>query len=82
MIGAVTVLGLSASPLIPRWLTALGVIAFTEQAIETITVFGTHGFLSPGGDMNLLLGAGLTAVWFGGLVVWAALSPGRVAQTG
>jgi hypothetical protein len=77
MIGAVTVLGLRARPLIPRWLTALGVIAFAEQAAETITVFGTHGFTAPGGDMNLLLGAGLTAVWFGGVVVWAALRLGR-----
>jgi hypothetical protein len=80
MIGAVTVLGLRSTPTIPRWLTVLGVIAFAEQAIETITVFGTHGFTSPGGDMNLLLGAGLTAVWFGGLVVWAARRLGRDAQ--
>jgi hypothetical protein len=58
------------------------VIAFAEQAIETITVFGTHGFTAPGGDMNLLLGAGLTAVWFGGLVVWAALQLRRGAPTG
>jgi hypothetical protein len=72
MIGAVTVLGLRAQPLIPRWLTALGVIAFAEQAIETITVFGTHGFTAPGGDMNLVLGAGLTLLWLIGLVVWAA----------
>ena len=60
MIGAVTVLGLRSDPLIPRWLTVLGVIAFTEQAIETITVFGTDGFTAPGGDMNIVLGAGLT----------------------
>jgi len=72
MIGAVTVLGLRSSPLIPRWLLALGVIAFGEQAIETVTVFGTDGFTAPGGDMNLLLGAGLTAIWLGGVVVWSA----------
>jgi hypothetical protein len=35
-------------------------------------VFGTHGFIAPGGDMNLLLGAGLTLIWLIGLVVWAA----------
>jgi hypothetical protein len=70
MIGAITVLGLNRRPAIPGWLTVLGIVAFAEQAIETITVFGTHGFISPGGDMNLLLGAGLTALWFGGLVVW------------
>lgn len=73
MIGAVTVLGLRARPVIPRWLTALGAVAFVEQLVETITVFGTHGFFAPGGAMNVLLGAGLTAVWFGGLVVWVAL---------
>ena len=78
MIGAVTVLGLGSDPLIPRWLTVLGAIAFIEQAIETITVFGTHGFTAPGGDMNLILGAGLTAIWLIGLVVWAARRLGGV----
>jgi ketosteroid isomerase-like protein len=57
MIGAVAVLGLRAHPVIPRWLTALGVVAFAEQAVETITVFGTRGFTAPGADMNVLLGA-------------------------
>jgi hypothetical protein len=71
MIGAVTVLGLRTDPLIPRWLTVLGAIAFTEQAIETITIFGTDGFTAPGGDMNIVLGAGLTLLWLIGLVVWA-----------
>jgi hypothetical protein len=80
MIGAVTVLGLRTGPLIPRWLTVLGVIAFAEQLIETTTVFGTHGFIAPGGDMNLLLGAGLTGIWLGGLVVWAAQRLGAAAQ--
>ena len=72
MIGAVTVLGLRATPAIPRWLTVLGALAFLEQAIETITVFGTSGFTAPGGDMNLRLGALVTLVWIVGLVVWAA----------
>ena len=72
MIGAVTVLGLRAQPAIPRWLTILGAIAFLEQAIETITVFGTSGFTAPGGAMNLRLGALVTLVWIVGLVVWAA----------
>jgi len=71
MTGAVTALGLRADPLIPRWLTVLGAIAFAEQAIETITVFGTSGFTAPGGDMNIVLGAGLTLLWLIGLVVWA-----------
>jgi hypothetical protein len=72
MMGAVTVLGLRAEPLIPRWLTVLGAVAFVEQAVETITIFGTHGFTAPGGDMNISLGAGLSAIWLIGLVVWAA----------
>jgi hypothetical protein len=77
MIGAVTVLGFAERPLIPRWLLLLGLVAFLEQAVETITVFGTHGFTAPGGDMNLLLGAGLVAVWLAGLVVWSARRLGR-----
>jgi hypothetical protein len=72
MIGAVTVLGLRGEPLIPRWLTMLGAVVFVEQAAESVTVFGTHGFLAPGGDMNVVLGAGLTAAWLLGLVVWRA----------
>ncbi|HVE68682.1 MAG TPA: hypothetical protein VNB64_08900 [Solirubrobacteraceae bacterium] len=76
MIGAVTVLGLRAEPLIPRWLTVLGIVAFVEQAVETVTVFGTEGFAAPGGDWNILLGAGITSVFLIGLVVWAA---GRLA---
>jgi hypothetical protein len=70
MIGAVTVLGLRRPALIPRWLTGLGLAAFAEQAIETITVFGTHGFTAAGGAMNTVLGAALTAAWLAGLVVW------------
>lgn len=80
MIGAVTVLGLRARPAIPRWLTILGAIAFLEQAIETITVFGTSGFTAPGGDMNLRLGALVTLAWIAGLVVWAAGELGERAR--
>ena len=71
MIGAVTALGFGGGTGIPGWLTGIGIVAFAEQAVETITVFGKSGFTAPGGDMNLLLGAGLTAVWFFALVVWA-----------
>ncbi len=79
MIGAVTVLGLRRAPLVPRWLTALGVLAFAEQVAETVTVFGRRGFIAPGGAMNTVLGAGLTALWLGGLVVW---SYGRITSGG
>lgn len=72
MIGSVTVLGFGARPSIPRWLTVLGAIAFVEQAVETITAVGTGGFIAPGGDMNLILGAALTLIWFAGLTAWAA----------
>lgn len=72
MIGAVTVLGLGARPVIPKWLFAIGAIAFVEQAVETVTVLGTDGFTEPGGPMNLVLGAAVTLVWLVALVVWAA----------
>jgi hypothetical protein len=75
MIGAVTALGFRKDSPVPTWLTVIGAIAFLEQAIETITVFGTHGFIAPGGDMNLTLGAALTFVWLVALVVWAARAP-------
>jgi len=80
MIGAVTVLGFGARPLIPRWLKLIGAIAFAEQAVETITVFGTDGFKEPGGAMNVELGAGITAIWLGALVVWAVMRL-RATQT-
>jgi len=74
MIGAVTALGFGKRPLIPHWLTLLGVVAFIEQGIETITVFGRHGFIAPGGPMNALLGAALTGLWLLGLVIWGVRS--------
>ena len=79
MIGAVTVLGLRRLPAIPVWLTALGAVAFLEQALETVTVFGKSGFMAPGGAMNTLLGAGLTALWLAGLVAWSARRLARSA---
>lgn len=81
MIGAVTVLGFHEPRQIPRWLTILGILAFAEQAIETVTVFGTHGFIAPGGDMNMLLGAGLTLIWLAGLVGWGASRLSRKPAT-
>ena len=47
-------------------------IAVTEQLIETITIFGRHGFIAPGGPMNVYLGAGLVAVALLSLAVAAA----------
>jgi hypothetical protein len=62
MLLPVAVLGLGGDAAWPRWLGAVAAVAAAEQAIETITIFGKHGFLAPGGPMNVYLGAGLTAV--------------------
>jgi hypothetical protein len=47
---------------VPAWVGAVCAVALAEQVVETITVFGRHGFIAPGGPMNVGLGAGLTAV--------------------
>jgi hypothetical protein len=72
MIAPVTLLALRGQEL-PRWLGVLGAIAFAEQAVETITIFGSSGFTEPGGAMNLQLGAGLTAAWMLAFAVWGGL---------
>jgi hypothetical protein len=72
MIAPVTLLALRGQEL-PRWLGVLGAIAFAEQAVEMITIFGSAGFTEPGGAMNLLLGAGLTATWMLAFAVWGGL---------
>lgn len=63
-------LGFGASASIPRWLAWLSVLLFVEQAVETITVFGTTGFLAPGGGMNLYLGGTIGMAWVIGVLVW------------
>ena len=73
MIGPVTLLALAGRADLPRWLGFLGLVAFAEQAIETITIFGSTGFTEPGGAMNLLLGAGLVAIWTLAFAVWAGV---------
>jgi hypothetical protein len=47
----------------PKWLAWVTLVFVIEQSIETITIFGKHGFIEPGGAMNLRLGAGLYLVW-------------------
>lgn len=49
---------------LPRWVGLLAAATLVEQLVESITVFGTSGFVAAGGPMNALLGAGLT------LIVW------------
>jgi hypothetical protein len=70
MIAPVTLLALRRNAGLPVWLGVLGAIAFLEQSIETITIFGSVGFIEPGGAMNLQLGAGLTATWMLAFAAW------------
>ena len=72
------------------WLLTLGgpvfatfaALAVAEQLIETITIFGRHGFIAPGGPMNIYLGAGLTGLAILCLGITAArISAPQVATT-
>jgi hypothetical protein len=78
MMAPVTLLALGREPRIPRWLGALGLVAFAEQAIETITIFGSTGFTQPGGAMNMELGAGLTLAWILAFGFWGGIRGRRI----
>jgi hypothetical protein len=67
MIAPVVLVVLRGQAGLPLWLGLLGAVAVAEQLIETITIFGRHGFIAPGGPMNIYLGAGLVGVWLLGL---------------
>jgi hypothetical protein len=72
------------SDIVPRWLGWLSVLFFVEQAIETVTVFGTSGFFAPGGAMNLYLGGVIGMAWVIGVLVWGvkrAGTPDRFTNT-
>lgn len=73
MIAPVTLLALHGHAGLPRWLGVLGAVAFLEQTIETITIFGSTGFTEPGGAMNMQLGAGLILAWLLAFSIWGAL---------
>jgi hypothetical protein len=73
LIAPVTLLALGGHAGLPRWLGVLGAVAVLEQAIETVTIFGSTGFTEPGGAMNLQLGAGLVMLWLTAFAVWAGL---------
>src|SRR5262249_35962611 len=77
MMAPVTLLALGGRAGLPRWLGVLGAIAFTEQAVETMTIFGSTGFTQPGGAMNLQLGASLTVAWILAFGIWGGMR-GRV----
>lgn len=73
MIAPVTLLALRGQAGLPRWLGLLGAVVLVEQAVETLTIFGSTGFTEPGGEMNLLLGAGLFLTWVLAFAVWGGL---------
>jgi len=72
MMAPVTLLALRGQAGLPRWLGVVGVIAVVEQTVETSTIFGSTGFMEPGGAMNLQLGAGLVWVWMLAFALWSA----------
>jgi len=64
MFGPIALLALQGKAGLPKWLGVVTLVAFVEQFVETITIFGRTGFIAPGGPMNLALGAWLTAIAF------------------
>jgi hypothetical protein len=74
MLLPIAILGLRRQVGLPLWLGVLAAVAVVEQLAETITIFGHSGFTSPGGPMNLFLGAGLTLATLVALGVTVALS--------
>ena len=72
MMAPVTLLAIRGD-MLPRWLGVLGLVAFIEQSIETITIFGSTGFTQPGGAMNMQLGGGLTLTWILAFGLWGGL---------
>jgi hypothetical protein len=79
MMAPVTLLALRGRAGLPRWLGALGAVAFVEQAVETVTIFGSTGFTQPGGAMNMQLGASLTVAWILAFGIWGGVR-GRLTQ--
>jgi hypothetical protein len=73
MMAPVTLLALRGHAGLPWWLGVLGAVALAEQAVETVTIFGSTGFTEPGGAMNLQLGAGLVWAWLRALAVWGGV---------
>lgn len=71
MAAAVAALGFGEQKSVPLWLAWLSVVFGLEQAIETVTVFGSSGFIAPGGTMNIYLGGLLGFIWVGGVVRWS-----------
>ena len=73
MIAPVTLLALRGHAGLPKWLGIFGAVVFAEQAVETLTIFGSTGFTEPGGAMNVQLGAGLFWAWILAFAVWGGI---------
>ncbi|HEY9416270.1 MAG TPA: hypothetical protein VIQ30_16040 [Pseudonocardia sp.] len=82
MIAPVVALWRRTDVALPRWLSALGLVALVEQFAETVTIFGDTGFTAPGGPMNLYLGAGLTLAWTTALGIVLSRRPPLVVTAG
>ncbi len=54
----------------------ISVVFLPEQVVETVTVFGTSGFIAPGRTMSVYLGGVLGFLFVGGVVRWVM---GRMA---
>lgn len=81
MAAAFVPLAFGSSRIIPSWLGWLSVLFFVEQAIETVTVFGTSGFFAPGGTMNLYLGGAIGMAWVIGVLYWGFKRAGASAAS-
>jgi hypothetical protein len=75
MLAPVVVLAFRGEAGLPQWLGWVAGVALAEQIVESITIFGTHGFTAPGGPMNLVLGALLTTIALLSLGVVVANAP-------
>jgi hypothetical protein len=82
MLAPVVLLAFQAGSGLPRWLGLLAGIALVEQLVETVTIFGRHGFIAPGGPMNVDLGAGLVALALLSLGVTLARRGARTGAPG
>jgi hypothetical protein len=75
MLAPQALLGLRGEPGFPRWLGVIAGLAFAEQLVESITIFGQRDYLAPGGPMNLFVGAGAVLVAFVAMTVAFARPP-------
>jgi hypothetical protein len=62
MLAPIAVLALGRGGGLPRWVGVVAGVAVLEQLVETVTILGRHGFIAPGGPMNIYLGAGLVGL--------------------